>query len=240
FKILELLNKNKSCVEPQVPSPSLSHPPGFLPVGHESKLDKVHENGEVNEGPGVDSLIQNEAEFVKSPQLVRMEGSIGSVGQSVESKGGSVLGVLEEVIRVGQAMGFSMEGCEKDIQNIIGKKEDDLETKMDTMSHMDVKFMWGNSNYDFVCSDSLGSSGGILCIWESSIFKKDNVTISDNFVAIYGTWLTNNVKELELGLVSDDQLARRLDLKGQLHDINDKEVSDRSQKSKVRWAIEAS
>ncbi|GJR22771.1 RNA-directed DNA polymerase, eukaryota [Tanacetum coccineum] len=370
----------------EVPSPSLSnsslsHPPGFSPVGHESKLDKVYENGEVNEGSGVDSLAQNDVESVKSPQLVRMEGSSGSVGQRVESKGGSILGVLEEVIRVGQAMGFSMEGCEKDIQNIIGKQGDDLETKMDAMSHMDVKFMWGNSNYDFVCSDSLGSSGGILCIWEPSIFKKDNVTISDNFVAIYGTWLTNNVKvllisvyapqqpaykrvlweylstllgrwngdviimgdfnevrplcldrhlsdhrpillreilldfgptpfrfyhswfsydgfdemvektwrsfsysdtngmirfkkklqdlkssirlwvkdkraslsslkhdivselreidkELDSGLVSDEQLARRLDLKGQLHDINDKEASDRFQKSKVRWAIE--
>nr|GEZ88093.1 RNA-directed DNA polymerase, eukaryota [Tanacetum cinerariifolium] len=45
-------------------------------------------------------------------------------------------------------------------------------------------------------------------------------------------------KELDSGLVLDDQLARRLDLKGQLYDINDKEVSDRFQKSKVRWAIE--
>ncbi|GJW12197.1 RNA-directed DNA polymerase, eukaryota [Tanacetum coccineum] len=45
-------------------------------------------------------------------------------------------------------------------------------------------------------------------------------------------------KELDSGLVSDEQLARRLDLKGQLHDINDKEASDRFQKSKVRWAIE--
>ncbi|GKD05282.1 RNA-directed DNA polymerase, eukaryota, partial [Tanacetum coccineum] len=207
FKIYELLNKNKSRVESQVPSPSLSHPPGFSPVGHESKLDKVHENGEVNEGPGVDSLAQNDVESVKSPQLVRMEGSSGSVGQRVESKGGSVLGVLEEVIRVGQAMGFSMEGCEKDIQNIIGKQGDDLETKMDAMSHMDVKFMWGNSNYDFVCSDSLGSSGGILCIWEPSIFKKDNVTISDNFVAIYGTWLTNNVKVLLISVYAPQQPA---------------------------------
>ena len=70
------------------------------------------------------------------------------------------------------------------------------ETKMDKVSHMDVKFMWGNSNYDFICSDALGNSGGILCIWEASIFKKDCVTISDNFVAIYGTWLPSNVKFL--------------------------------------------
>nr|GEX43785.1 RNA-directed DNA polymerase, eukaryota [Tanacetum cinerariifolium] len=150
FKIFEVLNKNKSRVEPRVSSPSLSHPPGFSP---------------------------NDAKFVKSPQLVRMEGSSGSVRQSVESKGGSILGVLEE------------------------------ETKMDTMSHMDVKFMWGNSNYDFVCSDSLGSSGGILCIWESSIIKKDNVTISDNFIAIYGIWLTNNVKVLLISIYAPQQPA---------------------------------
>ncbi|GJZ03371.1 RNA-directed DNA polymerase, eukaryota [Tanacetum coccineum] len=70
------------------------------------------------------------------------------------------------------------------------------ETKMSGISHMDVKFMWGNSNYDFVFSESLGSSGGILCVWEASVFKKDNVTISDNFVAIYGTWIPTNSKIL--------------------------------------------
>nr|GEW41902.1 RNA-directed DNA polymerase, eukaryota [Tanacetum cinerariifolium] len=72
------------------------------------------------------------------------------------------------------------------------------ETKMTRVSDMDVKFLCGNSNYDFVCSDSLGSSGGILCIciWEALVFKKDNVTLSDNFIAIYGTWLPSNSKIL--------------------------------------------
>nr|GEV04301.1 RNA-directed DNA polymerase, eukaryota, nucleotide-binding alpha-beta plait domain protein [Tanacetum cinerariifolium] len=37
------------------------------------------------------------------------------------------------------------------------------ETKMDKISHMDVKLMWGNSNYDFVYIKSLGNSGG-LCL----------------------------------------------------------------------------
>nr|GFD46707.1 RNA-directed DNA polymerase, eukaryota [Tanacetum cinerariifolium] len=36
--------------------------------------------------------------------------------------GGSVLGVLEEVIRVGQVMGYSIEGCKKDIESIIGNQ----------------------------------------------------------------------------------------------------------------------
>ncbi|GKD65384.1 RNA-directed DNA polymerase, eukaryota [Tanacetum coccineum] len=67
---------------------------------------------------------------------------------------------------------------------------------MENVSHMDVKFMWGNSNYDFVYSDSLGSSGGILCIWEETFFRKEHVTISDYFVAIYGSWIPNKTKIL--------------------------------------------
>ncbi|GJV95253.1 RNA-directed DNA polymerase, eukaryota [Tanacetum coccineum] len=79
------------------------------------------------------------------------------------------------------------------------------ETKMDCISHMDVKYLWGNSNFDFVASDSLGNSGGILYIWEASIFKKDGATISDNFIAIYGTWLARNVKILLVAVYAPQQ-----------------------------------
>ncbi|GKG51626.1 hypothetical protein Tco_0544264, partial [Tanacetum coccineum] len=37
-------------------------------------------------------------------------------GHNNTHNGGSVLGVIEEVIRVGQAMGFSMEGCTSDLE----------------------------------------------------------------------------------------------------------------------------
>ncbi|GJQ90853.1 RNA-directed DNA polymerase, eukaryota [Tanacetum coccineum] len=98
------------------------------------------------------------------------------------NNGGSVLSFLEEVIRVGHAMGFSMEGCEKDIEAIIEKQ-----------------------------GVEAGNSGGILCIWEATVFKKDHVTISDNFVAIYGTWIPNNVKVLMVVVYAPQQpLNRRL------------------------------
>ncbi|GJT99341.1 RNA-directed DNA polymerase, eukaryota [Tanacetum coccineum] len=83
---------------------------------------------------------------------------------------------------------------------------------MSTVSHMDVKYLWGNSNYDYVCSDSLGSSGGILCMWEASIFKKDNVTISDNFIAIYGTWLPSNSKILFVVIYAPQQASCKRNL----------------------------
>ncbi|GJT61775.1 RNA-directed DNA polymerase, eukaryota [Tanacetum coccineum] len=83
---------------------------------------------------------------------------------------------------------------------------------MSTVSHMDVKYLWGNSNYDYVCSDSLGSSGGILCMWEASIFKRDNVTISDNFIAIYGTWLPSNSKILFVVIYAPQQASCKRNL----------------------------
>ncbi|GJR46478.1 RNA-directed DNA polymerase, eukaryota [Tanacetum coccineum] len=78
---------------------------------------------------------------------------------------------------------------------------------MTSISHMDVKFLWGNSNYDYVCSESLGNSGGILCIWEASIFKKINTTVSDNFIAIYGTWLPTNSKILFIAIYAPQQTS---------------------------------
>ncbi|GJZ98807.1 RNA-directed DNA polymerase, eukaryota [Tanacetum coccineum] len=120
--------------------------------------------------------------------------------------GGSILGLMEDMIRVGNSMGYKMEGClghktkKEWVKELNTKHKINFlaiqETKMDRVSHMDVKFMWGHSNYDFVSSDSVGNSGGILCIWEASIFKKDYATVSDNFIAIYGTWLPNNAKIL--------------------------------------------
>nr|GEX97781.1 cysteine-rich receptor-like protein kinase [Tanacetum cinerariifolium] len=71
------------------------------------------------------------------------------------------------------------------------------ETKTHCVNHMDVKFMWGNSNYNYVYREAVGNSGGILCVWEATVFKKDYATISDNFVIIYGTWLPSNSKVKE-------------------------------------------
>ncbi|GJZ21181.1 RNA-directed DNA polymerase, eukaryota [Tanacetum coccineum] len=70
---------------------------------------------------------------------------------------------------------------------------------------MDVKFMWGNSNYDYVHSEAIGNSDGILCVWEASVFKKDYATLLDNFIAIYGTWLPSNSKVLFVAIYAPQQ-----------------------------------
>nr|GEV28796.1 RNA-directed DNA polymerase, eukaryota [Tanacetum cinerariifolium] len=54
--------------------------------------------------------------------------------------------------------------------------------KLDT-----IKTLWGNSSFDYALRSSLGNSVGILCVWEPTLFFKDNVTSSDNFLAVIAT-----------------------------------------------------
>nr|GEW12529.1 RNA-directed DNA polymerase, eukaryota [Tanacetum cinerariifolium] len=162
--------------------PSLSHPPGFTPQESSPTVNtkaKSHlQDSHVNEtSSGFPTWIHSRTTI----------------------NGGSILEILDGMINVGNSMGYDMEGCSKDIERIIGlqRATDTLqETKMECISHMDVKSIWGNSIYKFVASGSVGNSSGILCVWEDSIFKKEDVSISDNFIALYGTWLPTNSKVL--------------------------------------------
>nr|GEW66706.1 RNA-directed DNA polymerase, eukaryota, reverse transcriptase zinc-binding domain protein [Tanacetum cinerariifolium] len=56
-----------------------------------------------------------------------------------------------------------------------------------------VKACWGNYAFDFVKSDSVGNSGGILCIWDPNSFRKNNVTILDYFYMVWGVGLKTGV-----------------------------------------------
>ncbi|GJW98354.1 RNA-directed DNA polymerase, eukaryota [Tanacetum coccineum] len=60
---------------------------------------------------------------------------------------------------------------------------------METMDVFNVKMCWGNLGFDYVHSDSVGNSGGILCIWDPYSFRKTSSTVSNYFVIIQGVWL---------------------------------------------------
>ncbi|GJU99099.1 RNA-directed DNA polymerase, eukaryota [Tanacetum coccineum] len=197
FNIYDILEKQAVGGAREV-SPSLSHPPGFTP---EMSVNQI-ENAK-----GVEELPSAMNAKVMNNSQVFQDTNSDSIDPGIVKTGGSVLGVLEDMIRVGQAMGYKMDGCEKDLKRIIGNQGADDETKMHCISHMEVKFMWGNSNYDYVYSEALGNSGGILSVWEASIFKKDHATISDNFVAIYGTWLPSNSKILFVAIYAPQQAS---------------------------------
>ncbi|GJS99420.1 RNA-directed DNA polymerase, eukaryota [Tanacetum coccineum] len=117
FGLNELLGIKKNPVEEiSKLSPSLSHPPGFSPEVVLKASDK-ESNKEFS--PQISAKVMNNS------QVVHDVGSFNSDGGGGQNIGGSVLGVLEEMIRVGRAMGYSMEGCEKDIEFIINSKGDE-------------------------------------------------------------------------------------------------------------------
>nr|GFA07567.1 RNA-directed DNA polymerase, eukaryota [Tanacetum cinerariifolium] len=84
---------------------------------------------------------------------------------------GSILGLLEEVVRVGHVMRYKMEGCKKAkkewVKELCNKHKVNFlslqETKMEYMDTLCVKRCWGNMAFEFVHSDAVGNSGGILC-----------------------------------------------------------------------------
>ncbi|GJX21426.1 hypothetical protein Tco_0224103 [Tanacetum coccineum] len=77
---------------------------------------------------GIDSGVENEssplvnAKFMNNSQEVQEESNGDSSFQNGSNmhNGGSILGLMEDMIRVGQAMGYTMDGYAMDIEHIIG------------------------------------------------------------------------------------------------------------------------
>nr|GEV14604.1 RNA-directed DNA polymerase, eukaryota [Tanacetum cinerariifolium] len=148
---------------------------------------------------------------------------------------GSILDVMDELIKVGQTMGFNMEGCMKNIETIIGSQGEDnelnnkhivnfvaiQETKIGIMDLFSVKELWGNLAFDYAFSPFVGSSGGILCAWDPSVFVKDNSMVSDSFVAVYGTWIPSTTKLLVITTYASQNLSERRLLWEYLHHLLD-------------------
>ncbi|GJY07997.1 RNA-directed DNA polymerase, eukaryota [Tanacetum coccineum] len=120
FNIYGLLRKKGDNVVPSELDMSIPFPPGFTP----EKINDVSNEKEMNEKEVVRSASRSEglcSRIVKDAYTFDADlvsGARGSV--HAQKKGGSILELLDDSIKVGQAMGYSMEGCEKDIEGIIG------------------------------------------------------------------------------------------------------------------------
>nr|GEZ48855.1 RNA-directed DNA polymerase, eukaryota [Tanacetum cinerariifolium] len=67
------------------------------------------------------------------------------------------------------------------------------ETKMENMELRCVRSCWGNYAFNYIHSNSVGNSRGILCSWDPNSFRKIKYTILDSFVIIWGVWLKNGI-----------------------------------------------
>nr|GEZ03745.1 hypothetical protein [Tanacetum cinerariifolium] len=88
----------------------------------------------------------------------------------VPRTGGSILSLMDELVKVGQVIGYKMDGCMSNMTEIIkseGVKEELCvknkvnflalqETKMENMGLFSVKMCWGNFVFDYVHSATVG------------------------------------------------------------------------------------
>ncbi|GJR58436.1 RNA-directed DNA polymerase, eukaryota, reverse transcriptase zinc-binding domain protein [Tanacetum coccineum] len=113
FDLYTLLNKKakNGLDENTSKDQSLKFPPGFTPNLEEAVepgKDEYHNGGEINKD-------DKRAKDVES-----QSGSNGRMKRSeMPRSGGSFLGLMEEVVKVGQTMGYNMEGCVKNLSEII-------------------------------------------------------------------------------------------------------------------------
>ncbi|GJR88484.1 RNA-directed DNA polymerase, eukaryota, reverse transcriptase zinc-binding domain protein [Tanacetum coccineum] len=188
FGLYPLLNKNTKGTKDKNHSPE--YPLGFTPnnetnasCGMGEKSVNCNANEEIKEGDGVSNNVKSKGDYVESVSIGRFKKS------EAPRTGGSFLSLMEEVVKVGLAQkakkDWVRELCVKNKVNFLAIQE----TKMEKIDLFSVRRCWGNFAFDYLHSNSVGNSGGILCVWDPNAFWKNNYTISDYVVIIRGVWL---------------------------------------------------
>nr|GEW98605.1 RNA-directed DNA polymerase, eukaryota, reverse transcriptase zinc-binding domain protein [Tanacetum cinerariifolium] len=179
FGIYSRLNKNKKDIPVDVNEEfnSLKYPSGFTPNGETKESNSNAKSAKKINNDREQNCTIEETQNGKDGKST-CKGSKNNVSESVCSgrfkesvvprTGRSILCLMEELVKVGQTMGYNMEGCVKDVTEIIESQG----------------------------ADSVGNSGGILCVWDPNSFRKSSITVSDYFAIIQGVWIKNGVNLL--------------------------------------------
>nr|GEZ00866.1 RNA-directed DNA polymerase, eukaryota [Tanacetum cinerariifolium] len=207
FNIYELLNKQNKEVGNSGMESSIPYPPGFTPDNNKLDHDVQEAQAEEVTRPHIRSDNCSSRIFEEVEKSDNFVSTDGRDNRNIRKEGGSILDVLDEMIRVGS-------NAKKDwIQELTNKHKVSFltlqETKKESNSAMEVKYLWGNYAFDHIVSEALGNSGGILCAWDSNVFHKKHHIISDNFVVLYGTWVPKKMHMLIISIYAPQYYASK-------------------------------
>ncbi|GKA12626.1 hypothetical protein Tco_0692172 [Tanacetum coccineum] len=125
FNIYPLLNKKHVGSSNIDSDNTIPFPPGFTPVEEYPKADDQvlkdkSPGSSYRHSEGFCSRVMEECQQ-DTVQPLPVDRNSGFNG-NVLKKGGSILEVLDGMVKVGQAMGYDMGGCMKDMEKIIGSQ----------------------------------------------------------------------------------------------------------------------
>nr|GEW30760.1 RNA-directed DNA polymerase, eukaryota [Tanacetum cinerariifolium] len=257
FNLYDLLNKQDKGETNSGLGSSIPFPPGFTPERINTRND-AHEDIVSDHDKSKCRSDGFGSRIVEDDQPLNEHLSFDSpdVGHGYK-KGGSVLEVLDDMIKIGQTMGFSMEGCKKDMENIIGylggilsvrdpsvfrKKQHIISDNF--LLYMDLGFQISRWNGECMV---MGDFNEVRCLEErmGSVFNVQRANAFNNFISnsrlveiqLEGfsfTWSHSSatkMSKLDRFLVSEDLMK-------QLQDIKSSDGRDYLQKAKIKWAIE--
>nr|GEV73123.1 RNA-directed DNA polymerase, eukaryota [Tanacetum cinerariifolium] len=235
FNIYDLLRNKDDGVTPFEVNTSFTHPPGFTPEkdkNNSNEKEQIQKDTECsqNRSEGLSSRILVDEQQDDQPTMEN-----NNIGLVNNKKGGSILEVLDDMIKIGQVMGYSMDGCLRSKAKKTWIRE--LCVKHKAIS--DKRMLW---NY---ISLLLSRWVGECVVMEdfnevrteserfSSVFNAQGASAFNDFISNSGLF-----DVLLEGGCTDDILLTRKDLMKQLHELKESDARDSIQKAKVQWAIE--
>ncbi|PWA86571.1 cytochrome P450 [Artemisia annua] len=56
------------------------------------------------------------------------------------------------------------------------------------INRLTIQSFWNSSSFEYVCKNSIGKSGGILAVWDTSCFSLIDSSEGNGFLALLGNW----------------------------------------------------
>ncbi|XP_071741347.1 uncharacterized protein [Rutidosis leptorrhynchoides] len=89
--------------------------------------------------------------------------------------------------------GFAKYGAFGCVKSLCKEEKPDIlaiqETKCGTVNNFWISSLWGNNTVGCVQKNSVGNSGGLIIMWNPSIFEVEDVMEKEFFLAIKGNWV---------------------------------------------------
>nr|GEW56992.1 nucleotide-binding alpha-beta plait domain-containing protein [Tanacetum cinerariifolium] len=181
FKIYPILNDKTKNMAGKGSSISYTHPPGFSHMkGQEDKQGMENNNTQGKED--ATGLNKNDKESVQPKHIEEVSDSVSSghfKKLEVSKTGGSILQLLDDVVKVGQVMGLKRSGLRSYAIRIRSIFLSLQETKIEVMDILCVKLCWGNMAFEYVHSDAVGNSGGFGVSIGDSVDKSPAMILDD-------------------------------------------------------------
>nr|GEZ02441.1 RNA-directed DNA polymerase, eukaryota [Tanacetum cinerariifolium] len=165
---------------------------------------------------------------------------------------GSILGILEEVVKVGQIMGYNMEGCMSNMTEIIeakGVEEDYLQGEIRRWKGEVI--VMGDFNKGLIEVDL----GGCVFTWchksATKMSKLDRFLVSENIMTtcpnvkaitlesktVEDAWKEYPGKESN-AMRDEEVMNKRVEMINKLQEIDKLRALEVAQKAKIKWVVE--